>query len=511
MYAGSSMPVPLIKRQSSEKAWSRLLCFASLLGLFLPLPALAGTKQAPPEVRLPLEDLGFPGVSSSFLSIGASQLTVHFVDNQHLLVTFGLRGLVPRLPGDPVDHEDRMVAGLLVELPSGKVLARTEWHLHDHGRYLWTLGEGRFLLREGNELWTFAPVANLPQEKAFLRTAFPHRHGSVEALIVSPDSKLVTVETRSSGSDANELGDRPHSSPVTLDFYRITGAGTESSPIVREAAGSVRAAAEMSLPMNADGYLRSADTQNNGHWSMAFEPTSGKTIKLAPIDSSCPPVLNLVSPTQFLALGCRGSTGRTTLMAFDFNLHEMWEDPLGFVGQPVFALAPTAGRFAVNRVNSAASTDILPSDQDTPMSQEVRVYQTQTGDLLLRVGCSPVIRTSENFDLSADGMRLVVVRKATIEVYRLPELTSTDHADLAELQKAAPPQGTGMFNLSAIAAAESKPAAEPEPRGNLTLTVSAAATSSGSEAVGDTPTRRKPPTLLNPGEKAEFQDKSTPQ
>jgi hypothetical protein len=519
MYAGSSMPVPLPKRQSSETSWCRRLCFASLLGVFLPLPAFAGARQAPPEVHLPLEDLGFPGISSTFLSVGASQLTVHFVDSQHLLVTFGLRGLVPRLPDDPPGHEDRMVAGLLLELPSGKVIARTQWHLHDHGRYLWCLGEGRFLLREGNELWTFAPVANLPSEHPFERTPFPHRHGSVEALLVSPDHRLVTVETRprSSAQDSdttsNDLGDRPLGSAVVLDFYRITGTGAKESPIVREAAGSVLAPSEMSLPMNADGYLHSVDTQNDGHWSVAFEPTNGKTIRLAPIDSSCPPELSLVSPTQFLAMSCRGNLGRTTVMAFDFNQHEMWEEPLGFVGQPVFSLAPAAGRFAINRVNSSASTDILPSDQDTPMSQEVRVYQTQTGDLLLKVSCSPVIRTSENFDLSEDGMQLAVIRKEALEVYRLPELTAADHADLADLQKIAPPQGSGPINLNAITAtaAVSKPAAESIKPGDLTMTVSSSATAPGSEAVGDTPTRRKPPTLLNPGEKAEFQDRSVPQ
>ena len=480
----------------------------------MPLTAFAGARQAPPEVHLPLEDLGFPGISSTFLSVGASLLTVHFVDSDHLLVTYSLRGLVPRLEGDPPDHDDRMVAGLLVELPSGKVLARTEWHLHDHGRYLWNLGGGRFLLREGNVLWTLAPVANLQSGQPFARTSFLHRHGSVEALIVSPDSKLITVETRPLNSAAVtvNLGDRPLSSPVTLDFYRISGAGTESSPIVGTPAGSVRADAEISLPMNADGYLRSADTQNNGRWTVAFEPVNGKAIKLAPIDSSCTPTLNLVSPTQFVAMSCRGGTGRITMMAFDFNQHEMWEEPLGFVGQPAFSLAPAVGRFAVSRVNSSSSTDILPSDQDTPMSQEVRVYQTQTGDLLLKLSCSPVIRTSENFDLSADGMRVVVVRKEAIEVYRLPELTASDRADLAELQKAAPPAGSGPINLSAIAEAESKEKEIEESAANARaeLTVSTTATARGSEAVGDAPTGRKPPTLLNPGEKAEFQDKSSP-
>ena len=49
---------------------------------------------------------------------------------------------------------------VLLELPTGKVLARTTWRLHDHAQYLWNLGHGHFLLRIRDTLTTFAPLAN---------------------------------------------------------------------------------------------------------------------------------------------------------------------------------------------------------------------------------------------------------------------------------------------------------------------------------------------------------------
>ena len=113
-----------------------------------------------PVLRIPLEPMGFQVLSQDFLLAGSSMLTVDFVDNDHLLITFGVRRLMKRDPNEPVDGDDRTVGAYLVELPSGKVLAQTEWRLHDRGKYLWSLGHGRFLLRVRDRLTTFAPMAD---------------------------------------------------------------------------------------------------------------------------------------------------------------------------------------------------------------------------------------------------------------------------------------------------------------------------------------------------------------
>ena len=90
--------------------------------------------------------------------------TLHYVDDKHLLVTFVVHRLIPRLRDEPEDDQDRVTDAVLLELPTGKVLARTTWHLHDHGQYLWNLGHGHFLLRIRDTLTTFAPLANLSED-----------------------------------------------------------------------------------------------------------------------------------------------------------------------------------------------------------------------------------------------------------------------------------------------------------------------------------------------------------
>jgi len=169
-----------------------------------------------------------------------------------------------------------------------------------------------------------------------------------------------------------------------------------------------------------------------------------------------------------------------------------------------FSLAPSAGRFAMSRVSTMNYDAALATlSQDTSATQDVRVYQTQTGDLLLKIDCSPVYRSVENFDLAPDGMRLAVVRKAAVEIYRLPELNKQDIDDLAEIQKLAPPPGTGRITLAGLAdTAESTQTA--------TATISGDQPPPPANASGDSQARRPPPSILNPGEKPEFPGKNGP-
>ena len=131
-----------------------------------------------PWVTMSLASLGVPSIPSAFVQSGSSMLTLDMVDDTHLLLTFSSRGLVPREPGDPPDDEDRMVAAELVELPTAKILARADWHMHDHGRYLWRLGKGRFLVRTRHDLFLITPEARLETADPLRRISFPTREGT---------------------------------------------------------------------------------------------------------------------------------------------------------------------------------------------------------------------------------------------------------------------------------------------------------------------------------------------
>ena len=124
-------------------------------------------------------------------------LTLHFIGDKHLLVTFEARALLKRIPGDPPDDQDRNIRALLLELPSGRILARTDWRLHDRGQYLWNLGHGRFLLRLHNTLTTIAPLANLSASEPFHQRPFLDVVGrQIGTLLLTPGADVLTIETK---------------------------------------------------------------------------------------------------------------------------------------------------------------------------------------------------------------------------------------------------------------------------------------------------------------------------
>ncbi len=508
--------------------------------------AVAGAATAKPPVpdqRLPFALLGIPGLSATFLGAGASMLTVNFVGERHLLVTFGSRKLVPRTNDDLEGDQSRLVTAELVELPSGKIVSKTEWRLHDHGRYLWPLGQGRFLLRVHQELSTFAPVENLETKNPWERTNLMHRRGLLEAVELSADSRVLGLVTRPlnakppgvvqpsrtvSVMGSGELVDKT-AGFVYIDFYRIAGKGSPASPLEAEHAGVVRSPDAIRVPVDGDGYLRSQSGAKGpkGNWKVSFENYEGGTRALAPVGSFCPPVLTLTSRAQLLAFTCRSAMNQDsiTMQAYDFAGHEMWEEPIGEVPvTPSFTYAPPAGRFAMSRLLPVGTRQ--PGDTgDVPSgpAQELRVYQMQSGDLLLKVGVTPTFRTAENYDMAADGSRVVVVHEGELDLYKLPALSKTDREDLEDVAKMEPPVGgKGPINLRKLVEDDAQPAPLKEAEGTVAAVPGApslaaevpagkAAPSVGIIANGDSQAPRKPPTLLKPGEKAEYKEKKRPE
>ncbi len=522
--------------------------FAALLLAIVAWQTTSAHAETPakPALRLPLAGLGFPGYAVSLLHAGASMATVHALDSSHVLFTYSLRSLVPRLPGDDVNDSDREVAAVLVETPSGKVLARTKWHLHDHGRYLWSVGRGVFVVRVGSDLSVLAPLQQLQAGgEPFRRFALPHRPGLPVLVAGSPDGRMLMAELESerpaAANDENEAAHkRKH---YVMEFFRLNVGETSATQIKIEGAGAVASPVLLRLAMDGDGYLWAEDAQR-GKWTVSFNEFGGKQQRIAPVLSSCSPRLSLLSRSEFLVETCRGSEQQPMLAAFGFDGHENWQEPFGETLQPpTLAMAPNAGRFAMSRL--VASSDGAPVSglaNGDPLAQEIRVYQTGSGDLLLRVPCAPAVRSAENFDLAPDGTFLVVLGSQTLDLYRLPELSAKDRKDLAEAQTMTPPVGSGPVVLAGItrpiAAPESVGGGETvraadEETGKLTQAPVAAPAkapaagtlpashSSGSQAAsavaaseaGDAPAAaRKPPTLLKPGESPDFKGQTgTPQ
>lgn len=416
-----------------------ILAPASLLADDAPKPL----KPGDPAISIPLGPLGLLGIPPGQLIGGATMFTVHFADDTHILLTFNSRGLIPRLNDGVPQADDRLITALLVELPTGKVLARTTWHTRDRDQYLWPLAHGLFVLRIKAKLSVIDPVHGLAatgnafQEQVFLQMDHP-----IGYISVSPGGELLCIETvvpphaEGSASDGTtQTSGAPQTlqfatqPTVDLRFYRLVfvpGSGGRLQ-LRAQSAGLVSARGLIRVAATAEGFLDTLK-ESNRTWLFDFQSHAGKRLELAPFDTTCAPSPYFVSRTEFIALGCRGSDTRIMLSGFNLRGEQPWIQVLaGQQISPILVTAPDAGRFAFSRILVAGSFyDLQNLRPDELTGQEVQVIQNHDGRVLLHVQPSPIQRTGQNFDLSEDGLNLTIIRNGNLEVYRLPELTAKD-------------------------------------------------------------------------------------
>jgi hypothetical protein len=430
------MPVPMTNTVR--------LRLALLLGLALLTQGLWGGVRGPqPTATIPLEDLGYEPLTTQFLLAGSSMLTVHFVDEHHLLITFSVKRLLKRLPDCPPGDQDRSIDAILLEIPSGKVLAKTTWRVHDRGQYIWSLGHGRFILRVRNSLTTFAPLANIHSANPFIeRPLLNTQAHQIDAILLSPDSDLLVIESREPKATTT-LGDTDTDAPPNVseqvDFFRVAMPDDRPDAILLRHAGQIFTTGTGTIPANSAGYVAILD-QGRQHWAFDFRNFNGKVKELSAFGSTCRPKPVLVSRSEFIAFGCHQGNNPQVVGGFNLRGEEMWEQsfPDSYVA-PVFVFAPSGGRFAMSRLISHAPFGV--EDAFTPDlvgPQTVVVYQIDSGRQILRVDCSPIERAGQNFSLSPDGLDLAIIRNDAIELYDLPPLTPEEQKALQQAKASAP-------------------------------------------------------------------------
>lgn len=479
-----------------------------LLLAALPYALFAGVKAAfaakpPAPQRILLGPFGFQGVSTRYLLSGATMLTLNYVDKQHLLVTFGVPRLMERLPGDPPGDEDRVVDAVLLELPSGRELARTEWRFHDIGQYLWDLGGGRFLLRQRATLTTFAPLAQLASGTPFQQHPLLQFARRINSIVVSADHKVLTVETSDADAPEQELAVIPtapsapaqpqlqpvagipnllrrahdpaasvaspappvqvehHAQVIQITFLRLLPTDSPSAPLIASRAGALNLREAVVIPLTDDGYLRSRKLDGT-RISLEFSTYANKVTDLGPLETSCSLSPTFVSPSELVVFTCRGSEDDHALSGLNLRGDLLWQlnfnDLQAF---PSIVSAIPAGRFALSR--TVTSSHIFPGEIPSTAQisfQEVRVFQTYNGKQLLRVMTSPVQRAGQNFALSPDGLAVAVIhdptdprapadeRQPSIEIYTLPPPTAADEIQLKAEAALAPPSSKSPIRFA---------------------------------------------------------------
>ena len=382
-------------------------------------PALWAEKTPPPPepkpaVRIEVAPLGYYPPGAFYLTYQLSSAALGFFDNQHLLFTFRVGGLLRRIPGDPSTDDDQQIRAVVLDLASGKVTQQTEWRMHDRLQYLWPLTQARFLVRRRNTLFLTGPSLELEPWMTF--------DAAIQHIQISPDRRLLIVETEeaepAAAPEAQRLG---AGRPVAVTILDIA----DRMPIA-----SLKGQAPSLLPITGDGLLDVLEGKAPGYWAMRDIPFHGAPKIVGQIKSGCQPWVRPLSATAVFVEGCYldGEDHAISVLAMDGRelWHDRWENRYVWGW---FDTAENGSRFAYESVEVGrpiSSFDALyPEDVQ---GQMVGVYDTESGRMVLVRDASPVLTAGQNVALSPDGTRFAVLRNGAIEVYDLPPLTAPQPA-----------------------------------------------------------------------------------
>lgn len=369
--------------------------------------------QPVPVERIEVAPLGYVAPGAFYLTYRLSSTTLHFIDDDHLLFTFRVGGLLRRVPSDQPDDDDQQIRAMVLEAHSGKVVRQTEWRMHDRTQYLWPFPDGRFVVRVRDELY-------LTNESLDL-TPYLFFDTALRDIQVSPDRRMLLIERDDSSKPASvpSLGDSPlRNGHVKIE---VVTAGTRNATIVTEADSAVK------VPVMDDGILDVMEGGQMGTYAVRDLPFTGKPKVIAEVKSNCRPSVEPVSARVALVVGCYLEGDDRPVDAISLDGRDLWRDR--WENKYIwgwFTFAQNGSRFAYESVEVTHPVSAFDALDDSDIAgQMVGVYDTESGKLVLVRDASPVLTAGQNVALSPDGMHFAVLRNGAIELYDLPPVSST--------------------------------------------------------------------------------------
>ncbi|HEY1985278.1 MAG TPA: hypothetical protein VGG85_07715 [Terracidiphilus sp.] len=384
-------------------------------------PPVRATQQ--PAITIPVDPLGFTPPGSFYLGMRNSLVSLDFLDENHLLFTFRVPGLIHRdLRGaDPSD--ERQIRAVVLRLPQGTVQAETVWTVHDRKRYLWMLDNGQFLFRDRDNLQLGDASLGL---KPFL-----HFPGPVLWVEIDPARKFVVTGSSEPPASASKAGDvpSPASAEATLvsDDKKPTNEPDLVLRILRRDSGKVMLVSHIRsavhLPINTDGYLETLRSTGKA-WVLNLNYFDGGSTVLGSIDSVCAPMLDFVSSAEILATTC-GPNGDPRLVALTTAGRHLWEGPTpGASVWPLLVTASDGSRLARETLTASHSVNAFsPLGTDDIKGQDVQIFDAATGKVALRAQASPVYDAGGNVAISPSARRVAVLMAEGIQIFELPAPT----------------------------------------------------------------------------------------
>lgn len=395
-----------------------VLAVAGVLGLFAQLiVAQKNAEQSPipeprylvdhfpekpslaPALKIPLDPLGFTSPSSNYLGARNAFVSLDFLDEDRLLFSFRVPGLIHRDPKSGGEVDDRQIRAVVLALPQGTVQAEALWTVHDRSRYLWPLKDGHFLQRDRNAL--------LEGDSALTLKPYLDFPGALISVDLDPSEQYLVTNSEEPAKNGD-------SDTQPKRVVRILRRDSGKVVLVNRVQNVEQ------VPINSEGYLENL-RDRSPIWTLNFHAFSGGTKILGSVASGCDPEDRFLSENEILIEGCN-DVGAQRLVAMTTDGRSLWiaQAPENQVW-PQFTVAANGSRFAWTTLDTVKSiNNVTPISSETVKEQSVTIFDAATGNIPLVSPLRPILDAGGNVAISPSGRRVALINEGAIQVFDLP-------------------------------------------------------------------------------------------
>jgi hypothetical protein len=402
-----------------------------------------------PIASIPVVPLGFMAPSTNYLGTRNTFVSLDFLDEDRLLFTFRVPGLIHRDLRTGQESSERQIRAVVLKLPQGTVQAEGFWTVHDRLRYLWPLKDGQFLLRDRNSLLqgdatlALKPFLDFPGSLLWVELDPTQQFlvtNSREPLAAVAKPVVPAGESSSTGPISGQLSgpvtspvSSPVSSPATAQATVTTDqddtTAEEGRPelvvrILRRESGEVmlvsRVRAAVHLPLNATGYLENLRSRST-EWVLNLSYFTGGARMLGSVETACDPDDEFLSQDEILITGC-APDGASKLVAMTTEGKTLWiaQAPPTQLW-PRSTVAANGSRLAWTTLDASHPVSMFaPMGTEDVKEQSVTVFDAATGDVAFVSPLSPMLDAGGNVAVSPSGRRVALLNAGAIQVFDLP-------------------------------------------------------------------------------------------
>ena len=378
----------------------------------------------PPAFTIPVAPLGFLVPGDNYLLRHQTLMSLDFLDEDRLLFTFRVSGLMQRDVDDDLKGAPQHIKAIVVVISTGKLESQAEWIVPDRSRYLWMLKDGHFLLRGRNgldqgdtELKT-TPSVTLPGHLLWIQ--------------MDPDQQYIMANSLES-ANAVQMSRDPGSSGQPISSTDPQTAGEPSILVTRtlkRASGEVIHVSKVpwthqdsNWPMSSEGYLERLH-EGSDHWLLKLNNYAGGDIVVARFDSTCLPRYKYISETELLVTRCDPDNDNLgKLAAISTRGISLWEVKTSTNAiWPLLVTGSSGSRVARETLllKHPVKRYKRMLDIEDFEGQMVRVFDAADGKVVLEAPLTPILDAGGNVAISPSGQRVAILNAGAIQVFELP-------------------------------------------------------------------------------------------